>query len=257
MGSRGIKDVATTSTRLRARAFSIVVLGGVPLAVALPHDARADDGWQVQESDPPEPIGSSRTEALAGGSKAEPVDPADKPVQVELSASAAYGSAPIRGGTSPFGAGVGGRFGLDISGVYVGASALYYLGSSDYGLSDRALLYGLELGYGFHFHWLGNSLITIRPLVGFGDAAISHTDPSLAKVDVVTSASGSSSSTSSDTITVNNIYLKPGITTMVSAGSNFVALNTSLLVIPGLSYGGGDPTTWLSYGVQAEVGFRF
>ena len=36
------------------------------------------------------------------------------------------------------------------------------------------------------------------------------------------------------------------------------AVNAGMLVIPGISYGGSSqPTTWLSYGLQGELGFRF
>jgi hypothetical protein len=177
---------------------------------------------------------------------------------VELGAEATYTSPPIRGGTSPFGAGFGARVGVNVSGFYAGLGALYYLGGSDVTLSDRALLYGLEVGYGFRVQPVSWAWFTVRPLVGVGDAAIAHTDPSLAKVDVVTTASGRSSSSTSDTITVNNVYLRPGITAMLSSSTNYVALTGNVLVVPGISYGGSsEPTTWFSYGLQGELGFRF
>ena len=184
--------------------------------------------------------------------------PTQKTWDVELGAAASYTSGPIRGGTSPFGAGFGARLGLQISGFYAGISGLYFLGGTDVTLSDRALLYGLDLGYGFRFQPFAGGLFTLRPLVGIGDAAISHTDPSLSKVDVVTTASGSSSSRTSDTITVNNVYLRPGITAMLASSTNFIAIHGSVLMVPGISYGGSsEPTTWFSYGLQGELGFRF
>jgi hypothetical protein len=177
---------------------------------------------------------------------------------VELGGQASYLTGPIRGGTSPFGAGFGARVGADIAGFYVGIGALYYLGGSDVTLSDRALLYGFDLGYGFRLHPFTGATFTLRPLVGLGDAAVSHTDPSLAKVDVVTTASGRSSSSTSDTITVNNVYLRPGITAMLSSSTIYVAITGNVLVVPGISYGGSsEPTTWFSYGLQGELGFRF
>jgi hypothetical protein len=85
------------------------------------------------------------------------------------------------------------------------------------------------------------------------------TDPSLLQqqpVDVVTSASGSSSSRS-DTTVVNNVYFRPGLTAMLSSGGHFVALDGGMLVVPAIAYGGADPSTWISYGLEAQLGFRF
>jgi hypothetical protein len=96
-----------------------------------------------------------------------------------------------------------------------------------------------------------------------GDAAISHTDPSLAqnvKVDVVTTASGrtvTSRNAPSDTISINNIYVRPKLALVLRHDWQLLALEGSGLVVPGISYGGADPTTWLSYGVQLQVGVRF
>jgi len=94
----------------------------------------------------------------------------------------------------------------------------------------------------------------VRPRVGVGNAAIYYTDPSLA-VDVVTSASGSSST--SDTLTVNNVFLEPGMTLELASEGHFVAIDRSVLVLPGIAYGGADATTWMSYGVQVQLGVRF
>jgi hypothetical protein len=56
---------------------------------------------------------------------------------------------------------------------------------------------------------------------------------------------------------VNNLYLQPALTAMLAAGGHFVAVDASMLVLPGIAYGGADATTWLSYGVQGELGFQF
>jgi hypothetical protein len=242
----------------------LILLAAFVPAVGLSRDARADDGWQPVDTTPPkEPPAAASPGASPPPEESEATQRPElgrdsTKVGVELGGSASYLTAPIRGGTSPFGAGFGGRVGLVFGGFYVGARVVDYLGGSDVHLSDKALLYGVEVGYGFPFASVGGSTFTLRPQVGVGDAAIAHTDPSLAKVDIVTTASGSSSSSSSDTITVNSIYLQPGITAMFSAGSNFVALNGSMLVIPSISYGGSsDSATWLCYGLQADLGFRF
>jgi hypothetical protein len=173
----------------------------------------------------------------------------------ELGAKASYASAPIRGGTTPFGAGFGGRLGFSVSGLYLGISVINYLGGSDLDISNHAILFGGELGYGFRAPLGGGTTLTIRPQVGLGNAAISHTDPSTAKVDVITSASGRSSS-SSDTTTIDNLYVEPALVMMVSAKGHFAALTGGLLVIPRIAYG-GEAETWMSYGLTGQVGFVF
>ncbi len=177
----------------------------------------------------------------------------DGVVAWELAGEAAYVSAPIHGGTNPFGAGFGARAGLVWgSGWYLGAAFTYFLGGRDVDVSYRAILYGLDLGYGFRLRTLGGAKLTLRPNVGVGDAAVYYTDPTLA-ADVVTSAS----SAPSDTLTVNNVYVRPGMTAMLTMGEVFAAADASMLVLPGIAYGGADATTWLSYGVQGELGFQF
>jgi hypothetical protein len=172
---------------------------------------------------------------------------------VELGGKLGYMTPPIRGGTTPFGAGFGARLGVAASGFYAGASVVDYLGGSDIGITDHALLYGAELGYGFRLELpASGEFFVIRPQIGVGDAAISHTDPT--QVDVVTSASGGSRGT---TTTVNSVYVEPAITTMFCWGKTFFALNGGVLVLPGIRYGGADPTTWLAYGIDGQFGFRF
>jgi hypothetical protein len=122
-------------------------------------------------------------------------------------------------------------------------------------VSYRAILYGIDAGYGVRLPAFADAFFLLRPRVGVGDAAVYYTDPTLA-ADVVTSASGSSSPTS-DTITVNNVYVEPGVTLELASGVHFVAVDASMLVVPGIAYGGADPTTWVSYGAGAQLGFRF
>jgi hypothetical protein len=99
----------------------------------------------------------------------------------------------------------------------------------------------------------------LRPRLGIGDAAIYYTDPTLPiHVDVVTTASGgSSTSTSSDTLIVNNVFLQPAVTLELASGGHFVAIDGNMLVLPGIAYSGADATTWISYGVEFQVGLRF
>ena len=173
---------------------------------------------------------------------------------VELAGEATYVTPPIRGGATPFGAGFGARAGLDISGFYVGVSVLDFIGAKDVDVSYHALLYGLEVGYGIRLSAFGSASWVLRPRLGAGDAAVYYTDPSLV-ADVVTSASGTSST--SDTLTVNNVYLQPGFTLELASGGHFAAIDGSMLVLPGITYGGADTTTWISYGAQLQLGSYF
>jgi hypothetical protein len=178
-----------------------------------------------------------------------------KAYDIELGGRAGYASAPIRGGANPFGLGFGGRFGVAFSGAYIGASVIDFVGASDVDVSYRALLYGFEAGYGVKLRAFGRTTLTLRPMVGVGNAVIYYTDPSLS-VDVVTSASGGSSSRS-DTISVSNIYVQPSLTMMLSAGGHFAALAANSLVLPNIAYAGANATTWMSYGLEAQLGFQF
>jgi hypothetical protein len=175
-----------------------------------------------------------------------------------LGGRVSYLSAPIRGGTTPFGAGFGGAFSFAVSNVYVGATLAYFLGGSDVNITDHALTYGLELGYEIGLVPLGRGRLVLRPQLGAGGATVYHTDPSLAKTDVVTSASGrSSSSTTSDTTSVNAFYVEPGATLLVAWPSFFAGVNANTTYLPSVSYGGGASATWVSYGLRAEAGALF
>jgi hypothetical protein len=197
----------------------------------------------------------------------EPTTQASKPSPIdwELVAAADYLSAPIRGGTNPFGFGLGGRFGFTVHGFYAGVTLVDYFGGADVTLSDQALLVGGEAGYGFVLHdfeRLHVSLV-LRPILGVGNATVSHTDPSIvqnAKPDVVTTASGrtvSGGGAPSPTISVNNVYLRPKLALLLMHRWLLVAIEGDGLLVPGISYGGADPSLWISYGAQVQVGARF
>lgn len=186
------------------------------------------------------------------------------PFDWELGAAADYLTAPIRGGTNPFGFGFGARFGVSFKGVYLGASVLDYVGGTDVTQSDQALLIGAELGYGFklveapRYHLR----LVLRPVVGVGNANVTHIDPSLAqnyKPDVITTASGRtvSGGRPSDSVSVNNVYVRPALALILEHRFLFVSLVGDGLFVPGISYGGADPALWISYGGQLQVGVRF
>ena len=234
---------------MRTRALaSLAPAATLLVALTFARAARADD-YEAQPEPPaagpaPEPIREAQPTATPGSG-----------LDVELAAQASYVSPPIRGAANPFGAGFGGRVGLVYSGFYLGASVLDFLGDRDVDVSYRAILYGVELGYGLRFPVLSEAIFTLRPQIGVGDAAVYYTDPALA-ADVVTSASGSSAS-ASDTLTVNDLYVQPALLGMLSSGGHFVALEASALVIPGIQYGGADATTWVSASGQLQLGFVF
>jgi hypothetical protein len=175
----------------------------------------------------------------------------------EAALRSGYVTPPIRGGVNPFGAGVGARLGFDVWRLYLGASFMSYLGGSDGGATDTSLLAGVALGYNGRI----GQHVTLRPEVGVGDTILSHTEPATATTaDVVTSASGSSSGggTGGVTTTVKNVYVTPALTLLVSYGRFFLALDGGLLVVPGILYGPApaEETTWLSYTLHGQVGFR-
>jgi hypothetical protein len=178
-------------------------------------------------------------------------------VTFNLNAKAAYLTPPIRGGTTPFDMGYGGALGITVSGVYVGASVIYFLGGRDVTISDHSLFYGLELGYAVNLASLGRGHLTLRPQVGAGGVSIYHTDPSTAKVDVVSTASGSRSSSSSDTTSVSTFYVAPQVTLMYTDERFLVGATGTTMVLPSVSYSGAAATTWVSYGGEAIAGLRF
>ena len=216
----------------------------------------------VVDSTPPPVIEAPAPTASSDAPAPPPQAPANT-MAVELAGRGGYASAPIRGGTNPFGFGFGGRLGMDLSGLYLGATVVDFLGGKDVDLSYNALLYGVEVGWSLRFPAWSSGYLLVRPLLGLGAISVNVTDPELlaqqkGRVDVVTSASGvSSSSSPSDTTTVTSVYLRPGAVVMLGSGAHFVALDAGALVLPGISYSGAEATTWISLSADAQLGFRF
>jgi hypothetical protein len=188
----------------------------------------------------------------------------------ELAGDLGYTTPPVRGGTTPFGLGLGGRLGRSFSGVYFGGHVVGYLGGQDVDVTDRSVVFGGELGYGFVADLGSGATFTFRPQVGAGGVVIFHTDPSLAsgtsgtttstttsgrrRPDTVSGASGQSSS---DTTTTTAYYVEPGVGLMISSGSMLVGASAGALYLPSVSYGGGQPSAWLAYRFAGQVGFVF
>ncbi|MDB4933870.1 MAG: hypothetical protein JWP87_842 [Labilithrix sp.] len=227
--------------------------------------------------------GSASAQESAPGSSAP-----GRPQEWEIAGKASYAAPPVRGGTSPFGAGFGGRLGFTVADVYIGASVVDYLGETDVDAWSHGVLYGGEVGYGFRFKAFGGAFLVLRPQVGVGGLTVFHTTPNTtsgsstsgsvrtrANVDVITTATGGTSSNSggsssgssgsssgsaaaaTTTTTVSNLYVQPGVTLLLKSEVTFVGVNASMLVIPGVTYGGNDPTTWTSYGLEGQLGLRF
>jgi hypothetical protein len=180
---------------------------------------------------------------------------APTPYLFEAAGRSGYASAPIRGGVNPFGAGFGARAGFTFGGFYVGGSVMDFLGGSDGSASDTALLFGLDVGWNARI----GQYLTLRPRLGLGDAILTHTEPRAGGVDVVTTASGSSSFGGGTVATqVKNVYVEPGFTLLVGYGRFFLGGDVGAFVVPGILYGPApaQQTTWLSYSLTAQLGFR-
>jgi hypothetical protein len=261
------------SRRRRPAWLALGLLG--PFAAG---DALADEVVGVSGEGPSEAPSLGAAAGLAS---------TDDPHHFELTGHTAYTMAPVRGGTNPFGLGFGARLGFVVSHVYVGGLVVGYLGGTDVDTSETALLLGGEVGYDLGTR-LGDGWLTLRPQLGVGMVTITRTDPSLlatsssstssvkvTKPDVVTQATpapvssgssgsagtitssgGSSSSAPSDSVSVSNVYVQPGVTLMYSFGSAFAGVNGNLMMIPGLNYGGYQ-TSWFVFGMEGRFGLRW
>jgi hypothetical protein len=229
------------------RAGAIVV--GLALAACFARPARAAEPV----------VGTSQAATVSPGAEAPQAEQlvVHQDVTFNLNGKAAYLSPPIRGGTTPFDMGYGGALGVTISGVYVGASFIYFLGGKDVTLSDHSMFYGLEAGYAIKLAALGRGHLVLRPQLGGGGVSVYHTDPSTAKVDVVSTASGSRSSKTSDTTSVSSFYVAPQVGLMYADERFLVGATGTTMILPSIAYGGGAATTWVCYGGEAIAGVRF
>jgi hypothetical protein len=161
------------------------------------------------------------------------------PVGIEIAAKGGGASNPSDVSVSPLGFGVGGRAGVEVLNFYAGASALYYFGHgvdyADFSASSHSVLYGVEAGYGFK---LLDDHLTIRPLLGIGNAHVSYDEPGY----VHTSYS--------------SLYLEPGVTVLVGLGSAFVGADANLLVIPN-AIEGDVSVGYKSFSLHGQVGIKF
>jgi hypothetical protein len=133
-------------------------------------------------------------------------------VGMELGAEVGYGASPNGAAVNPLGLGVGGRLGITVYGLYLGAEAINYFGSGDgNGGQYRAIQFGGQLGYGFKIRSL-----TIRPQVGGGDVYLTGSVAGL---------------TSPALPTALCVYVEPSLALIGSIGAFFVGADAGALVL--------------------------
>jgi hypothetical protein len=157
------------------------------------------------------------------------------PLDLEVGVKVGYGTNPIKDApVNPLGFGVGGRAGVSILGLYLGANAVNYFGSGDrFGGLFRSFEVGGEVGYGIKL-----PLITIRPQVGLGNITFSDSiglTPSL-----------------------NSFYVEPGVTVLIPFAIFFIAGDANALIITDtpnspLGTGNGAGT---AFTVHGQFGIR-
>lgn len=225
---------------------------------------------------------------IAVDTSAEPLDPtppSNTPSSwdLELAGVAAYLTPPVHGGTTPFGAGFGGRLGAVVGRFYLGGRALGFLGGTDVSATTRSVLGGAEIGYNIRIPTASSVYFDIRPRVGLGGAALIHSEPLSSSstttatgrrssttprtttdtVDILAGASGQSGSggsgVASNTTTSTSFYVEPGVTAVIASrtSSPFAAINATMLILPNVNYGDLPMPTWISYGLSGELGLRF
>ena len=233
-----------------------VVAGGMALVAVLALPSSAARAQEPAATAPPTPAELPPA----------PEAPPPSTTRWELAAVGGYMTTPITGAPTPLVGGVGGRFGVAISGFYLGAASTYFFGGTDGGASDSTVLFGGEVGYGIHV----TPEFVLRPVVGLGGALISHSEPLTATststttstgrrgrgggADVVSSASGSNSNTTR----VTSLYVKPGLAAIYGLGSGFfVGLGADIIYVPKVTYTDGSVASWLSYGLNGQIGKSF
>ncbi len=168
------------------------------------------------------------------------------PLDVEIGAKAGVGTTPSNvpsGATNPLGFGIGARAGVSILGLYGGGSIIYYLGGSQStpvgNASVHTLMYGFEAGYGMKLI----EILTLRAQVGIGNYDIN-------------SSVGSASSD------INNLYIEPGLTALVSLPfvGWFVGADANVLALTGTpdpNSASGGKTTDIGFTLHGQVGYKF
>ena len=162
------------------------------------------------------------------------------PVDLEIGAKVGGATNPSSSdGPNALGFGLGARAGVSFMNVYGGVSFMYYFGGStdlsvpgiagSEHVSGHSILYGVEGGYN-----LSLPIITLRPQLGIGNFTLSQS------IDIP----------GATTPDVNNIYLEPGVTALITVGTWYIGADANLLFLPGLD---GSQT---AFTVHGQVGFK-
>jgi hypothetical protein len=151
------------------------------------------------------------------------------PIDLEIAGKAGYGSHDL-------GAGFGGRAGVSFFGIYGGLNIVDYLGlSPGAGLpSTHTLTYGGEVGFGFKI-----SRLTIRPLLGFGDASQSFAG-----------------------FSASSFYLEPGGLLQLKFGVLIFGVDASCLILTSaqqqaVGAATGGSTASEAFTIHGQVGLAF
>jgi hypothetical protein len=155
------------------------------------------------------------------------------PVDLEIAAKAGYGSNDLA-------VGLGGRAGFSSLGFYGGVSVVDYLGKSVPAFTLLAaatetihsFLFGGEVGWGWKI-----SMVTLRPLVGFGDA-------------IFTSLGTSS--------LPGSFYVEPGGLVQLNFGLLIVGVDAGCLILTnGLNASTGAHAVTEAFTIHGQVGVKF
>jgi hypothetical protein len=172
------------------------------------------------------------------------------PLDLEIGARGGFGTTPGGGsGANALGAGIGGRAGVAIIGLYGGLSGMYYFGESkniplpligSVSESLSSVLLGVEGGYGSK---LGP--LTLRGTVGVGNLATS------------VSYSGVPAGANVPNTTYNGLYIEPGVTALIGLGIWFVGADANVLILPNGTGLTGDTSLDGSFTVHGQLGVKF
>ncbi len=176
------------------------------------------------------------------------------PLEVELGARLGYATNPDSNISNPLGTDIGLRGGIELfHKLYLGANMQYYFGSSvntplsgpgtDVSVSTHAFLLGFEAGYSIHV-----SLLTIRPQIGIGDAA-------LTTLGTINPEPNTTTAINNYTQTNTRLYLEPGVVALLNIGLVYVGADANILVITGANPQDSNAYTSFAFGGQAGIRF--
>jgi hypothetical protein len=168
------------------------------------------------------------------------------PLDLEVAAKAGFGTAPGSLSLNPLKLGLGARAGVTLLGLYGGLSIIDYFGesSSDGTVSDHALMYGVEAGYGSKLL----DVLTLRAQLGVGNFA--------EMVDVKTGSTVPGAAFAASA-TNNSLYLEPALLGMITVGSFLIGADAGVLVLPSRAVGDGKTELDAAFTLHAQVGVKF